>query len=375
MNAVQALQGLRKEEWRQVDLSALDVSRYHTVPSRLAVRMPKDLVSFPENAPVQHAQEALKRLQSRVAGEYRNPFSLAARSVIDPATCFWLGEDASPKEPLKLSARLLHESPSPAMGFARIKIVLEANAELTIIIQPDEHGESAHWVHWVWDAQLGPKARLRIFCEGPALAQSLLLTDGRVWCDENAQFSWKSLETGGHTVRHELRVALEGEKSSCETDGMFIGSNNEKSHGFFIVTHNAPTTKSRQSFQSVLSDQAMYDCQSLVHVTREGKGSYTRQMNRNWILADGARALSRPQLRIDTDEVDCRHGAATGRMEEDECFYLRTRGFGSKQARALIAQGIVDHYVQDIPFSDLKETWARRAYAKIEQLLPSEIRA
>ena len=81
--------------------------------------------------------------------------------------------------------------------------------------------------------------------------------------------------------------------------------------------------------------------------------------NKNLILNDGARADSLPQLKIDTNDVKCSHGSTTGKVNEDEVFYLTSRGFSRDEARLLIAEGLFAELIDEAP-EPLREELSRR---------------
>ena len=109
---------------------------------------------------------------------------------------------------------------------------------------------------------------------------------------------------------------------------------------------------SRQRFKDILAGSARSEYSGLVHVTRGAVRSDSRQICRNLLLSEGARALSRPQLKIDTDDVKCSHGSATGKLSETELFYLRSRGLSPETARAMLIEGFAEEIVLELPEGD-----------------------
>ena len=91
--------------------------------------------------------------------------------------------------------------------------------------------------------------------------------------------------------------------------------------------------------KSALRDSAHLCFRGLIHVEPGAPGTDAYLSNRNLVLDDGARAESLPQLRIETDDVACSHGSATGGPREDELFYLMSRGLDRDSARRLLVLG------------------------------------
>ena len=118
--------------------------------------------------------------------------------------------------------------------------------------------------------------------------------------------------------------------------------------------HNAPNCVSRQFYKSIVSDQARSEFESLVEVVRTAQKTDSRQLNKNLLLSRGAKALSRPELRIDADDVACAHGSATGELNPDEVFYARTRGLSLEQAQRMMIGAFAGEILEALPQIPLK---------------------
>ena len=87
----------------------------------------------------------------------------------------------------------------------------------------------------------------------------------------------------------------------------------------------------------------------MIEVNPGANGTDAYLSNKNLILNDGARADSLPQLKIDTNDVKCSHGSTTGKVNEEEVYYLTARGFSREEARLFIAQGLFAELVDEAP--------------------------
>ena len=114
------------------------------------------------------------------------------------------------------------------------------------------------------------------------------------------------------------------------------------------VNHRVPNNTSRQYFKNILSGDSAAEFTSLVHVWRGAVKSDSEQLDRNLLLSDTARVWSRPQLRIDADDVKANHGAATGQLQENELFYLQSRGLNKKSAKMILTSGFADELLNRI---------------------------
>ena len=125
---------------------------------------------------------------------------------------------------------------------------------------------------------------------------------------------------------------------------------------------------SRQFYKSLVTDKAKSVFESLVSVARGAVRSDSKQLNKNLVLSASAECASRPELRIRTDDVSAAHGSATGQMDENELFYLRSRGIPERQARFMMMEGFAGEALEDIADASLKTALQVSAKRHIEGL-------
>ncbi len=118
--------------------------------------------------------------------------------------------------------------------------------------------------------------------------------------------------------------------------------------------HRVPHCISRQYYKNILADESRSEFVSLVHVAEGASKSDSQQLNRNLLLSDSAEAYSRPQLRIDTDDVIATHGSASGQLEDQELFYLQSRGLSKESAKLVLIDGFAAEMTSEILEKNLK---------------------
>jgi Fe-S cluster assembly protein SufD len=104
----------------------------------------------------------------------------------------------------------------------------------------------------------------------------------------------------------------------------------------------------------------------MIYVAPEAMKTDGYQANRNLILSDRARADSIPGLEILADDVRCTHGATVGKLDQDEVFYLRSRGIPEKEANRLIVEGFFDQIMQRIPLDGVRRRFQRSIHEKMQ---------
>jgi Fe-S cluster assembly protein SufD len=110
--------------------------------------------------------------------------------------------------------------------------------------------------------------------------------------------------------------------------------------------HEAPNTSSDLLYKNALDDQARTIFSGLIRVSPGAHKTDAYQKVRNLLLSDEAEANSMPGLEIEADDVRCTHGATSGQIEEEELFYLLSRGIRLKDAQRLIVHGFLDEVLE-----------------------------
>lgn len=164
----------------------------------------------------------------------------------------------------------------------------------------------------------------------------------------NSSLERVSFSRGGDIIHHDLDIFLEGEAASCRADGLAVLADRSQVSEVLHAHHKASRCVSRQTYKNILDDQSMAEFNSLIHVYPGTKGSDSNQLNRNLILSREAKAFSRPQLKIDSDDVTASHGSATGQLEDRELFYLQSRGLNMATAKYILTYGFAEEILERI---------------------------
>ncbi|RMF83429.1 MAG: Fe-S cluster assembly protein SufD, partial [Nitrospirae bacterium] len=153
---------------------------------------------------------------------------------------------------------------------------------------------------------------------------------------------------GGRLARLELTADLAGEGAEARLSGLLVGAGRSHRDLTTSVDHTAPATTSRERVRAIADGRARACFSGLVHVHAGAAGAAARMANDNLLLSDRAEVDTRPQLRIDTDEVKASHGATVGRLDEAALFYLRSRGVAEAEARALLIGAFAAEIVGEV---------------------------
>lgn len=163
-----------------------------------------------------------------------------------------------------------------------------------------------------------------------------------------------SVTRGADVARLGLDVVLGAEDASCDLSGLYLPTDTRRHDTVVTVDHAASRCTSRQLFKGVVDDRARGSFSGHVIVRHGTVATEAHQTNRNLLLTPTAQADSRPWLEIFADDVRCDHGSATGRLDEDALFYLRSRGIPRHEARAMLVEAFVREITERITTGSLR---------------------
>jgi Fe-S cluster assembly protein SufD len=162
--------------------------------------------------------------------------------------------------------------------------------------------------------------------------------------------------TKGSLGVHDLiNVLLEGQGAEVFLNGLHHLAKDAEAGSVTFIDHAAPSTTSNQLYKSILRDKAHSIFNGKIMVRREAQLTNAYQLNKNLLLSPEARVDTKPQLEIFADDVKCSHGAAIGQLDDEQMFYLQTRGLDRKTAGEMLVHGFVEDVLDQIKDARLRE--------------------
>jgi len=186
----------------------------------------------------------------------------------------------------------------------------------------------------------------------------------------DSRYAAHAFTFGGKLVRRELDVALTAPGADCQLHALSVARGETHIDVHTRFDHRAPHTTSREWVRGIVDDAARSVFSGRVVVHPDAQGSDALQNCRHLLLSPRAEADSRPQLEIYADDVKCAHGAATGSIDPEQLFYLRSRGLPAAAARRLLVHAFAAVMFERMP----SVAWRERLAAELDrQLLPGAI--
>ena len=149
-----------------------------------------------------------------------------------------------------------------------------------------------------------------------------------------------------------LDVKLAGEGAEANIYGAYVCGGDERVKISVDMHHDLPHCNSRQLFKGIAGGTSRVDFYGKIIVAQDAQRTEAYQENHNILLTDGAKVDTKPQLEIYADDVKCSHGATIGRLNEEEQFYMRSRGISLEDAKVLQMISFIAPVIEQVPESD-----------------------
>lgn len=164
-----------------------------------------------------------------------------------------------------------------------------------------------------------------------------------------------TLSSGGYISRSELHLNLNGEDATCHLSAIYLGCKEQHMDITSRLYHNVANCKSDQIIRGVLDDRAKGIFQGKIRVAPEAQKTDGQQMTRALLLSKETEADTKPELEIFADDVICTHGATVGELDENQLFYLVSRGIPLIKARAMLIEAFLIDTLSQIRIPELKK--------------------
>ena len=226
------------------------------------------------------------------------------------------------------------------------------------------------------DALVAPVTHIDVAAASNLHYVNLQMLGPRVWqvgyqasrVERDATFSSTSVALGGDYARVRTDSKLVGVGATSRLRAVYFGDDSQVHDFRTLQDHDAPKTTSDLLFKGAVGGRARSVYSGLIRVRAGAAGTTAFQTNRNLVLSDGAHADSVPNLEIEENDVRCSHASAVGPVDEDQLYYLESRGVPTPVAERLIVLGFLQEVVSSIPIDGLSALLRQVTAGKLNRL-------
>jgi Fe-S cluster assembly protein SufD len=297
-----------------------------------------------EQAMIEHADLFRKYFMSQPTVLGSAKFAELHKALVSNGTFLFVPRGVEIEQPIEIFHWLRGEGVSV---FPHLLLITDELAKVTVV----EHFRSCDarasgFACGVNDLIAGPGAKVTYVCTQNWGENVVALQMNTTTVDHDASAMSLNLNLGSKYSRFESLSRLVGEGARSDLLAVAVAGNEQEFDSRTLQDHISPHTASDLLYKNALDDRARCTFGGLIRVEPHAHFTDAYQKVRNLLLSDDSEANSMPGLEILADNVRCTHGATSGQINEDEMFYLRSRGISTKTAQRLLVTGFLNEVIQ-----------------------------
>jgi Fe-S cluster assembly protein SufD len=242
----------------------------------------------------------------------------------------------------------------PLLNNPRVLVVAGRDSRATVIESYVNVSDSVYLTNSVAEFVLDEGARIEHYKLQQESLLSYHIASTSVDMERYSSYDSTTITLGAMLSRHDIGIKLDHEASECWIDGLYMVRANQHADTHSLIDHISPHCRSHQLYKGILSQKSRGVFNGKVFVHKGAQQTDAFQTNKNLLLSADARVDTKPQLEIYADDVKCAHGATVGQLNNEELFYLESRGLNTESARSLLTYGFAEEVVEKIKVSSLK---------------------
>ena len=326
--------------------------------------------SLPAGVRVESLAAALKRdqavdLLSRRIGPEDDAFTSLNTAFLKDGAFVYLPDGAALEDPVHLIFVSGHETP-PFLSSPRNVIVAGARTRFSIVERYVGLTADDHLTNAVTDFIVGDDADAEHDSLQEEGSKAFHVGSTRIALGRNTRFTSNAVSFGGLLVRNNVTALFTGEGSECTLNGLMLATARQHMDTHTTIDHARAHCASHELYKAILGGHARGVFNGKIFVRKDAQKTDAKQTNKTLLLSDDATINTKPQLEIFADDVKCTHGATVGQLDEEQVFYLRTRGIDLASARDLLTHAFASDVIRRVRDDNTRDQLAGLLRARLE---------
>ncbi len=340
-----------EEIWRYSRIDQLDLGRFTPAKAQTEIEGPTEFVV-----------EAEPEL---FADETPDVFAELNRAFMTP-TVIKVPAGITVAEPIVVTHRI---TGSGTAVFPRLIIDAGADSDVTVVerfVAADGALDDEALVVPVLQIHAQQASRVRYLAINEVGTETWQIGNQQAVGERDSSTLLATVTLGGDYVRARTEARLSGKGGTTKQVALYFAGGTQMHDFRTIQDHDAPHTSSDLLFKGAVQDNAASVYTGLIKIRKHANGTTAYQTNRNLTLSEGAWAESVPNLDIETNDVKCSHASTIGPIDEEQRFYLESRGIRPEIAERLVVLGFFDEVISQLPAGAIADDLRVRVSNKLD---------
>ena len=237
----------------------------------------------------------------------------------------------------------------------RNKIVIGKNVQIKFVERIQNISAAKCFINHFTQISIGKNSNVEYNKIQDNNENSILIDNMYIYQLDDTSASVNTLIFGGSFTRNNLSFEQNGNNCDSNMSGISILDNNQFADNHTFVDHKKPNCRSNEMYKGIYlgNSKGVFNGKIMVRPNAQKIDAF--QSNNNLLLSDKSTIDSKPQLEIYADDVKCSHGCTIGQLDDNAIFYMRSRGIGEKEAKAVLTYAFASEAINNIEVEEVKE--------------------
>jgi Fe-S cluster assembly protein SufD len=309
----------------------------------------------------------LEKYFAQYAQSGKQPFVALNTAFAEDGALIEISPDVALTEPIYLRFVAGH-SHEPLIYHPRNLVMMGRGSQATIVEQylsARQDNQQQYFTNAVTEVVLDENARVEHIKEQDESRQAFHIATLHFHQERSSGANLTSIAFGSALAREDAIAVLDGPGAECALNGLYVTTGSQHVDNHTTIDHAKPHCSSRELYKGILDGKSTGVFNGKILVRKDAQKTDSKQSNKNLLLSEDSVINTKPQLEIYADDVKCTHGATIGQIDAESIFYLRSRGIGQEQARAMLTMAFANDVLGKIKSEVLR---ARLEHLLVEKL-------
>ena len=309
------------------------------------------ILSFAEAATDEKSGAIFRSKLGSLVDFEKNGFTALNTAFIGEGVFIYLPKNVKVNAPIQL----LFLTDDGKVSFPRVLVVAEEFAEATIIETFNRREETKYLTNSVIEISLADEAKVKHYKVQRESHSAFHVGSTGTEIGRGSVYDATNINLGAKLSRHDINFKFNAAGGEAFVDGLYMIGDDQHHDTHSVIDHALPNCVSHQTYKGIVDGKAHAVFNGKIFVRENASGTDGYQSNKNLLLSNDARVDTKPQFEIFNDDVKCAHGATVGQLEEEELFYLLSRGLSESLARNLLTYGFAEEIINKIEIESIKK--------------------
>lgn len=298
--------------------------------------------------------EVLRQHLTRHASYDENGFTALNTAFIHDGAFVYVPDGKVVEKPIHVLF-ISTERATPTVSHPRTLIIAGKDSIVTLVESYASLSNHLYFTNAVTEIVAGPGALIDHYRIQRESTQAYHISTTDIYQERDSSLSSFNMAMGGALTRNNVTARLDGEGVVARLNGLYLVTGQQHVDNHTAIDHRKPNCNSYEVYKGILDGQSKAVFNGKVFVRPGAQKTDAKQLNKNLLLSNDATVDTKPQLEIFADDVKCTHGATVGQLDEEQIFYLISRGMAREIACNLLTYGFAADLIRRLKVEPIRD--------------------